>query len=235
MESINSLYNREYATFSGSCMRPTYPMLKDGDMKAYGWFDQQDQLAGYVRAVPTEDKSILQCMEAAGDPEQGLAVLKDLFNQGAYQELHFFTMPEQHPILQITRRGACTVENRYFYKTGWQVRLVNLTSCLQKLLLQLEERLASSPFAGWQGSLHLNAGEQKATLRIAKGRIHLTQDPPGDHRVDGGWGIARLLIGSDEPAEIARQEGIAFSRKSDQLVEVLFPNLYPMMSHWDEF
>lgn len=235
MDPINALYNRDYAGFSGSCVRPTFPMFEDGDMKAYGWYGQQGQLAGYVRAAATEDQSALLCLEATGDPQQGLAVLRELMQQEACHQLHFFTMPEQHPILQIVRQGACTVENRYFHHTGWQVRLVNLTSSLQKLLPLLVGRLAASRFAKWQGRLHLDAGEQQAALRISNGRIQLTDENPGEHRVHGGWAIARLLIGSDEPGEIARQEGITFTGEAEALVEVLFPNLHPMMSHWDEF
>ena len=235
MDSINALYNQQYASVSGSCVRPTFPMFQDGEMNAYGWFDEQGQLVGYVRAAATEDKSALRCLEAAGDPEQGLAVLRELLQQQACQQLHFFTLPEQHPILQIVRQGACTVENRYFRQTGWLVRLVNLTSSLQKLLPDLERRLAASRFDAWQGRLHLDAGEQKATLRIADRRIQLTDELAGEHRVHGGWAIARLLIGSDEPSEIARQEGITFTGEAEALTEVLFPNLHPMMSHWDEF
>jgi len=234
MDSINALYNRDYADVSGSCVRPTYSMWQDGEMKAYGW-EEQSQLAGYVRAVPSPDQSALLCLEATGDPRQGLAVLRELLRQENCQQLHFFTLPEQHPILQVVRLGACTVENRYFQHTGWQVRLVNLASSLQKLLPLLENRLAASRFAGWQGSLHLDAGEQKATLKISDGGIQVTGEAPGVHRVHGGWAIARLLIGSDRPMEIAQQEGITFSGEAESLVEVLFPNLNPMMSHWDEF
>lgn len=235
MEAINNLYNQAYARFSGSCVRPTYPMLQEGQMKAFGWFDDTGKLVGYVRAVPTDDNSSLQCLESTGDPEQGLAVLRDLFGQADYQQLDFFSMPRQHPMLQIIRRGACTILDRYFYHTGWQVRLVNLDSCLQKLLPQLEKRLVDSHLAGWQGHLHLDAGQQNATLKVENGQIRLTTDPLAEHQVNAGWAMARLLIGSDDPAEIAQQEGITFRGEADQLSEVLFPNLNPMMSHWDEF
>ena len=57
-------------------------MLDAGDIKAYGWFNSDSSLDGYVRAVPTDDQKTLQCLEAAGDPRQGLA--------GAYCE------PEEH-------------------------------------------------------------------------------------------------------------------------------------------
>ena len=32
-------------------------------------------------------------------------------------------MPYLHPMLAIIRRGACLVEDQYFYHTGWQVRI----------------------------------------------------------------------------------------------------------------
>ncbi|HAY84875.1 MAG TPA: hypothetical protein DCY42_08135 [Chloroflexi bacterium] len=63
----------------------------------------------------------------------------------------------------------------------------------------------------------------------------MSSAPTGKHQVQAGWALARLLIGSDEPGEIAQQEGITFSGQAEDLVEILFPNLHPMMSHWDEF
>lgn len=93
MEEIIALYNGAYTAFSGTAVRPTYRMLQTGDMGAYGWFDQSGALAGYVRAVPTKDKKTLQCLEAVGDPQQGLAVMADLFRKEAYESLTFFTLP----------------------------------------------------------------------------------------------------------------------------------------------
>ena len=51
----------------------------------------------------------------------------------------------------------------------------------------------------------------------------------------GGADIARFLIGSDEPDEIIRQAEMECSGLSVALARVLFPNLHPMMSQWDEF
>lgn len=235
MDAINQLYNRDYAGVSGSCMRPTYPMIEEGGMQAFGWFSEGGELLGYVRAVPAEEDKVLQCLEATGDPQQGLAVLGDLYREGNYQELHFFTMPRQHPILKIVRRGACTVEDRYFFHTGWLVKVINLHSTLQKLSPLLEARLAKSHLAAWEGRLHLDGGKQQASLEIKEGKIEVTEPLEGEHAIDGGYALSRLLIGSDEPAEIVQQEGMTLVGKADELVEILFPNLYPMMSHWDEF
>ena len=122
MAQINTIYNRDYQSYTGTAVRPTYGMLHLGDMGAYGWFDDQGTLAGYVRAVPTDDHKTLQCLEATGNPDQGLAVLADLFKQAPYETMTFFTLPHHHPMFRLLRRGACLVENQYFHHTGWQVR-----------------------------------------------------------------------------------------------------------------
>ena len=240
MDEINAMYNRDHAGFSGTCVRPTYSMLAADDMKAYGWFDRGGNLAGYVRAVPTDDKEpshkgTLQCLEAAGDPMQGLAVLSDLFTQGDYEKLAFFTLPHMHPILQVLRRGPCTVEERYFEGTGWRVRVINLESTLRKLLPLLERRLNTSYYEDWDGLLHLDAGQQSASLNLQKGKINVAGASPSPHSVSGGWDVARFLIGSDEPGEIMRQAEMDCEGEAEGLLDVLFPNLWPVMSHWDEY
>ena len=231
MDQIVALYNKEYAYVSGCCVRPTYPMLADGEMGAFGWF-KGEQLAGYVRAVTAEDKSKLQCLEAAGDPEQGLAVLRELLEKEACKELHFFTLPRSHPILQIIRRGACTVE--YLYGYAWQIKVINLDSTLTKLIPLFEERLARSHLINWQGRIALDAGEQSAALELDRGAVQV-RTGASEHAIQAGPALGRLLIGSDDPGEIIQQEGITLTGQARELAEVLFPNLHPVMSHWDEF
>jgi hypothetical protein len=202
----------------------------------YAWFDQDGKLEGYIRAFPAEDNpKVLICQEAAGDPRQGLAVLADLFKKGEYDSLAFFTLPHAHPMLQLLRRGACIVEDRYFDISGWRVRLVNLSSTLHKLTPLFEARLAGSQFADWQGSLLLDAGNQQATIAIDGGKVSIGSDRGTSHRLHGGADIARLLIGSDESEEIMQQAGMEARGLALPLVRVLFPNLRPMLSHWDEY
>jgi len=148
---------------------------------------------------------------------------------------HFFTMPKDHPILQIVRQGPCTVEDRYFFHTGWQIKVINLHSTLTKLGPLFELRLANSAFAGWTGSLHLDGGEESTSLELAAGRISVTDAPAGEHTLRAGPALGRLLIGSDDPVEIFRQEEMTCTGLAGEIAMVLFPNLHPMMSHWDEF
>jgi hypothetical protein len=232
---MDSLYNQTHAAFTGTALRPTYYNKHPEDLCLYAWRDPAGNLAGYLRAAPSEDEpKTLLCLEAAGDPQQCMGVLGDLFQRGVYEKVACFTLPHLHPLLQYLRQGNCIAENRYFDISGWRVRLINLESTLQKLLPLLEKRLAESRFADWRGSLLLDAGEQKATLGISGGKITLTGDPATPNLLRGGAEIARFLIGSDEPDEIIRQAGMECIGLAQLLARMLFPNLYPMLSHWDE-
>jgi len=232
---MDILYNKTHAAFTGTALRPTYYNKHPDDLCIYAWRDTAGNLAGYLRAAPSEDEpKTLLCLEAAGDPRQALAILGDLFKRGEYEKVACFTLPHLHPLLQYLRQGNCIAENRYFDISGWRVRLINLEGTLQKLLPLLEKRLSESRFANWSGSLLLDAGEQKATLSLTNGKIMLSSDTAAPNRLPGGPDLARFLIGSDEPDEIIRQAGMECSGLAQPLARALFPNLYPMLSHWDE-
>mgnify|MGYP001049219440 FL=1 len=233
---MDALYNQAHADFTGTAIRPTYRNRHPEDLGVHAWLDAGGRLAGYVRLFPAEDNpKVLTCLEAAGDPRQGLAVMADLFKKGAYESLAFFTLPHAHPMLQLLRRGACIVEDRYFDITGWRVKLIHLESTLHKLAPLFESRLAGSRFARWHGSLLLDGGEQQATLEIAGGKVSIGPGSATPHSLHGGADLARLLIGSDEPDEIIQQAGMELRGSALPLVRALFPNLHPMMSHWDEY
>lgn len=232
---MDAFYNQTHAAYTGTAVRPTFYNKHPEDMCAHAWRDAAGRLLGYVRAAPSEeDPKTLQCLEAAGDPRQCLAVLTNLFKRGEYEKIACFTLPHLHPVLQYLRKGNCIAENRYFEISGWRVRLINLPGALQKLIPLLEKRLGESAFANWTGSLLLDANEQKATLSLEGGKITLTHGN-SPHILNGGADIVRFLIGSDEPDEIIRQAGMTCTGLALPLARALFPNLSPMMSHWDEY
>lgn len=236
IREMDELYNQTHAHFTGTAVRPTYLNRHPEDIGVYAWFDDNGKLEGYVRVFPAEDNpKILQCLEAAGDPQQGLAVLADLFKKGDHEKLTCFTLPHGHPMVQFLRRGSCIVEDRYFDISGWRVRIINLHSALEKMTYLLEERLSQSQFADWNGSLNLDGEKWKAMLRIKNCKVEITNGKAGKNVIRGGADIARFLIGSDEPDEIIRQADMECTGIAVSLVRVLFPNLHPMMSHWDEY
>lgn len=232
---MDEFYNRTHAHFTGTAIRPTYRNRHPDDISVYAWFDDTGKLEGYVRAFPAEDNpKMFQCLEAAGDPQQGLTVLADLFKKGEYEKMTCFTLPHGHPMLQFLRKGACIVEDRYFDISGWRVRIINLHRALKKMKPLLEARLLQSQYATWNGSLHLDGGQWKATLLLENGKVEITNDH-ASNVIRGGADIARFLTGSDEPDEIICQAGMECTGIAVPLVRVLFPNLHPMMSHWDEY
>lgn len=233
---MDVLYNQTHASFTGTAIRPTFYNKHPEDICAYGWRDADGSLAGYVRAAPSEEEAkTLVCLETVGSPQQSLAVLADLFHKGEYEKITCFTLPHQHPLLQYLRLGNCIEENRYFEVSGWRVKIINLHSTLQKLIPLLESRLAHSYFVDWSGSLLLDAGEQSAVLTIVDGKIKLGVETNSANTLHAGAATARLLIGSDEPEEIIRHERMQCTGNAHELVCALFPILYPMMSHWDEY
>ena len=233
---MDALYNQTHAAFTGTAIRPTFYNKHPEDLCVHAWRDTDGNLAGYVRAAPSEEEpKTLLCLEAVGDPRQCLAVLAELFERGGYDKIACFTLPYLHPLLQRLRLGNCVVENRYFDISGWRVRIINLHGTLQKLVTLFEKRLAGSQFASWRGSLLLDAGEQQAVIHIEHGKVSIGAEASAGNSLRGGADIARFLIGSDEPDEIIRQAGMECIGLAQPLARVLFPNLYPMLSHWDEY
>lgn len=233
---MDALYNHTHARFTGTAIRPTFLNKHPDDIGTHAWFGPDGRLEGYIRAQPAEeDPKTLLCLEAAGDPRQGLAVLADLFKTGGYEKLACFTIPCRHPLAQLLRKGACTVEDRYFDTSGWRVKLINLESALQKMAPLFEKRLEESPFGGWQGCLVLDGGEQKAALHMRRGRVEVSAEGDSEHVLEAGPELARFLIGSDDAEEIMQQGDMRCGGLALPLVKTLFPNLHPMMSHWDEY
>lgn len=233
---MDALYNQSHASITGTAIRPTFYNKHLEDICTYGWRDANGTLVGYVRASPSEEEAkTLVCLEAVGSPQQSLAILADLFQKGEFEKITCFTLPHQQPLLQYLRLGNCIEENRFFEVSGWRVKIINLHSTLQKLIPLMEKRISKSQFTGWTGSLFLDAREQSVLLRFDKGKITLGTETSSENILHAGAALSRLLIGSDEPEEIIRHEGMHCSGNAQELVCALFPNLYPMMSHWDEY
>ena len=234
LDAVNHLYNTAHTRLSGTAVRPTYPILDKEDMQVYGWFDDQGLLCGYVRA-PVEEGNTLRCLEGAGDAEECLAVLGALMDERKQDSLELFSVHHQHPLSQALRTRACVIEERFFKQSGWQVRMVNLRACLQKLCPCFERRLQHSRMAGWEGILTLEGSRETADLSVSSGRVVVLDGSASAHFLRAGAALARFIIGSDQAEEIIRQEEVECGGDGAGLASILFPNLQPLLSHWDGF
>jgi len=234
LEESSELYNRDYSSFSGTAVRPTYEFI-DSEIGLYGWFDADGKLAGYVRARFDEERKALVCHEGTGDPKIGISIMMDLFHKGEYKTLAFFTLPEAHPILGLLRLEVVVVEDRYFSNSGWRVKIISLESALRKLLPVLEKRIRKSYLKDWHGSLSLDIGAEQVTIEILQSKINLLLESSGDYQVQGDALIARFLIGADTPREIIQQAEYDCPDEILEILTVLFPYTNPVLSHRDEY
>lgn len=228
-----SFYNQAYAGYAGAAVRPTYPQLRKED-DFWGWRDAGNRLAGYVRAEMDEDGESLLCCEAAGAPEICLAILAEKAAQAGRKFIKLTTFPSSHPLLRLIRRGECRIETNLENQDGWKVCVIHLNQTLQKLIPELQSRVADSALAGWTGELVLTAEAESVGIHLADGQVSLTERLDSKNRIEGGAGVARLLIGSDAAEEIVAEECLSCSGEAERLARILFPNLHPVLCAWDE-
>jgi len=233
---LDELYNREYALFTGTAVRPTY--LNYGffchrNLLGYRWNAGEGIPAGYVLFF--QQGTRLNCIEAVGDPEQILCVLAMNARRLGCAEVEFRTFPPQSPLCKRLRRGICREVAEYRRCGGEMIALINLTSTLEKLTGELTRRLQASPLRDWQGDLCIVAQQERANLSIRQGTVCLTAPVDTPHAIQGGNEIVRLLVGVDAPDAVIEDAGMQVTGDAGQLAQVLFPNQYPNLSFFDRY
>ena len=76
---------------------------------------------------------------------------------------------------------------------------------------------------------------EKAILEIRNGAVKVSPPRAAKHAIQGGDEIAQLLIGTDEPLDIADSYSIKLKGDARALIGVLFPNQRPIMRLCDQF
>jgi hypothetical protein len=233
-DDLTALYNREYATVTGTAVRPTYPRSRrPGRWQGFGWLHDSGLLGGYL--LVSRDRGTLSCVEACGDPEQILRAAAALARKWSCHKVHFEPLPYRGPLARRIRRGTCRVDSRYTHSGGPMVRIVRLPGALAKMAAELSRRLRRSHLAGWRGRLLIADAETKAVLTIGPSGVRLAGNGTSRHAIRGGHEIAQLLLGTDEPEEIVEAAGMRLSGDARKLLPVLFCNQHPLLSPWDTF
>ena len=91
--------------------------------------------------------------------------------------------------------------------------------------------------ARWRGEILVADAESRGVVRIARGVVRAVA-PTGrkpTHAIRGGAGLARLLLGSDEPLEVAAEQGIRLTGEAKKVLPALFPRQYPTLGSWDRY
>lgn len=236
---LDDLYNREYASFSGTAVRPTYRnygFFCHRNLLGYRWNGADGHLAGYVLFFHQGTR--LNCIEAIGDPEQIMRVLAMAGKRLGCADVEFRTLPYQSGVARRVRQGICREVVEYRRNGGIMVGVINLPATLEKLREPFSRRLLASRFANWCGDLLIAGAQESALLAIEQGRVRVLPSPASTsprHALHGGSALARLLIGVDAPETIAEEAHMQLTGDAGELLSTLFPQQYPNLSFFDRY
>jgi len=233
---LAELYNRCYATITGTAVRPTYVRVGDPwhDVPTgYLWNGPDGKPAGYV--MLSRSRSGISCKEYCGDAEQALRVLALLGRRRRCEEVHFDTIPYDTELAKRLRRGSCRAETNFRRCGGAMIHLLNLPAAMAKLAGELSRRLKASSISDWRGHLLIANERQQVMLEIGDEKVKLAPSGRRRHAIKGGEGVVQLLIGTDAPGEVIEANQMRVSGDARLLAEVLFPAQHPQLSAFDGY
>lgn len=233
--ALLALYNKHYASTTGTAVRPTYA---NGDPWGEGvngvyWVGADGTPVGYV--LIKRHGSRLTCTEQCGDADEVLRVLASLGRKWHCEDIEFRVLPYDTEVAQRIRWGNCKIETTARRNGAALIVLLNLTSALTKMQDELSRRLQASPLAKWRGDLAIVGAEQAAMLHIRNGEVTVVRPKDTQHALCGEAEIVQLLIGTDEPREVMAVSGITASGDAAELATVLFPNQHPVLGILDHY
>ena len=233
---LAELYNRHFAAATGTAVRPTYQRefnFWGRPYQGYAWRDAQGRIRGYVLAH--RRGTTLNCTEYCGDAEQALRTLGVVARRSHCETVRFEHLPQDDELCKRLRRGDCRAETHYSRSGGAMIHLLNLPQALSKMAGELSRRLRASELSGWEGKLLIAGPREEATLAVGGGRVRVAAPGRTRHAIRGGEGLARLLIGSEEPAEVIAAARMRVSGDGAQLAEALFPEQHPTLGSADRY
>ncbi|MHC4983048.1 MAG: GNAT family N-acetyltransferase [Planctomycetota bacterium] len=226
------LYNRFHARLTGTAVRGSSAAGKG--LGGYVWTDRAGRAAGYVCVRVA--RGAVDCVDAAGQAEQVLRVLSSLARRHKVREVCFGALHYDSDLAKLLRRSFCRLEIQYAASGGAMIRTLNLASTLRKISSQLSWRLKHSDLAGWRGKLLVADPRERVVLRINRSKVEIVPaGGPFKHAIRGGEEIAQLLIGADEPKEVAETGKMRLTGDAPGLINVMFPNQHPMLAAPDRF
>jgi len=239
--AIMRIYNLDNARRTGTAERPLYTRTRGlvGGFDLRALCDSAGRVRGYVVVQAKGEE--MQVQEVGGldrpcGPGQLLAAIKRLARRAKCRRVRFVSFGYDHPICQVLRAGDCSVEMRHSRSGGPMARVVSLGGCLERMCEELTERLRASTMKGFKGTLGIRGAGEAAALSIANGRVRLAPRPTKTpHRIVAGPAVARLIIGSADPATLAAQSQVRFTGAAAELAEALFPKQWPMLNQLDHF
>lgn len=230
-EDLAEIYNRQHTGITGTAVRPTFHGFKWPDeFCGYAWRDAAGKTVGYLIGSKGASSYPFDCVDAAGEPELVLQALGKLARQWRYHEIQFDRLPYRSPLARQLRQLPCTFEALYPKSGGYLVQIVNLPSLMMKLCSVFEERLRGSYLSDWQGNLSIVTPDETVMLAIDRSKVRVLPSGETGHVLRCGKALAQLVVGTENPEEIAAASGMELSGDAGVLIVVLFPEQHPQLS-----
>ncbi len=238
---IMRMYDRDNATRTGTAERPIYTLTGGltGDFECTALCDSAGRIRGYL--ATKKSGADLHVLEAGGfSPPCGadrlLAAIRLLARRAKCGKVRLIGFAYDHPLCRALRAGDCSVEMHHSRSGGAMAAAVSLSGCLRQMQAELTDRLRRSAMKNFTGPLGISGAGEAVVLDIVGGKVRVTsKQRKARNRIVAGPAVARLLIGSAEPAAVALQSGVRFSGRGAALAEALFPKQWPMHYALDHF
>lgn len=239
-KDLDALYNRWHQGLTGTAVRPTYtrarPEAGNAQWQGWQWKDARGKTTGYV--VVLARGTTLDVGDAAGEPGAILAALGRLAAKLRCIEVRFGGLHEQSELARAIRRLNSRCETRHFRSGGAMASTISLPRVLGEIAPELSRRLSDSTMRDWQGQLLIADAHDRAMLQIAQGQVRLADTKAKARAANfivGGDEMARLLLGIDDPLQVAREGKIRMSGQGKDLLRALFPAQHPNLYSWDRY
>lgn len=192
--------------------------------------DPAGALRGYLRATP--DGQQLRVSEIVALDAGAAQALYDrvlyLAREQAAAEIHVTATPTNRWSRLAFSRGA---QLRISSGSGaGMVRLLDLPSFLQAIQPELEQRVATSEFAGRRVGIRVETPVGRATVRVEHGEVVIDETRSASSVTLPFHALGPLITGYQPITELLGQPGVFLHGAGGQrLLDVLFPEGYP---HW---
>lgn len=232
-EDTDRLYNRAFAGFTGTAVRPTFTRGGDVTGDGYRWTDGGGKTKGYVYV--TQREHTLRCYEGVGPADVVLGVLGKLARKLNCDSVEFDNQPRRSALMRAVRGGRCRVETWRNHNGGPMAKLLNLGSALEKCTDELHARVRGSAMSKWAGTLVIDDGDDKAALRITPRGVAVAEPGKSKHTVKTRGHAAQLLYGTDAPEILIADAKMKAAGDAAAVVAALFPAQDPGLLPFDHF
>lgn len=239
-KGLDAIANRAQAGLTGTAVRPTYHRNRHpGQWNCYRWQPLSEGAGGFLVIEQEDHASTL--IDCGGRAHDILSACIQLMKKQGGTELKIPELHRRHPLFDALIDVPFKREEYNNPAGGGMVKLTGLVTSLKSIRKTLMRRLRESAHATWNGTLHLQAGDESAVLVFDRRGLSVYDESEAktkgirqrDHRIRAGDEFAQLVIGLDDPYTLVRRHGIKISGDAKMLVGVLFPEQSPCLGKWD--